>query len=463
MAVSRLAEAEKGLQSLCSDVSKLMDIAATHGDHLRDMFTAVPSFATKTELMAAVASLQRSKSSFLRNDSLETGAVRGEDLKNVVSQVEKALKNVSGAVKAASKRARAAEDLVQQQNLEITRLKASNRKLDLRVQAMENEMKRVSERVDLLQRRPAGTIVSGALLHDMNSSDPVAVALSHFRRAEEGVDKVVDVVGTDSGGGDEVNEDNEELIPQPLLSSTSSEASLSSAVKEVAAGPSIDLENILAVPGPRTREEIEREGATEKALAATLTRTAHIEDVLDELKQEIARQQACQDDENRKLALDVQSLFEQQRAQQALAGGTVSTEKLEGLIYDAVRKAGESIKKTLSKEARDNAQKKVVQAEERLSLAIERKIESFRPQIHGIEDTTAKHVESMRETSERLDALQDTLSLLDAEHSAIVSTVRQQEIERASSDHYCYAAIDLLIDMFDKYQHHVLLEKRLEK
>ena len=249
-------------------------------------------------------------------------------------------------------------------------------------------------------------------------------------------------------------------IANGQLSPAASYASLAST------GPSLTLENILSVPGPRTREEMDREEAKEKALEETLSRTTHIESLLEELTQQHARQQALQEDEKRKLTLDVQRMLEQQRAQQARAGGAVSTEKLEGLIHDAVAthvtKAGESMKRALSKEMRDNAQKKLAVAEERLTLAVDRRIESFRPQIDGIEDAVSISVQTTKETSSRLDALQDTLSLLDAEHSAIVSTVRQQEIERASSDHYCYAAIDKLIDMFDKYQHHVLLDKKLQ-
>ena len=76
---------------------------------------------------------------------LETRSSDNQDVEKVISQVERALSHLSDAVKAASKKARNAEELIQQQKLEITNLKTSNRKFDLRIQTMESEMKRVSK------------------------------------------------------------------------------------------------------------------------------------------------------------------------------------------------------------------------------------------------------------------------------------------------------------------------------
>ena len=126
-------------------------------------------------------------------------------------------------------------------------------------------------------------------------------------------------------------------------------------------------------------------------------------------------------------------------------------------------KTNDSIRKTLSNEVRDKALKKLNMVEERLSCVIERKIESFRLQMDSIDDVVRNNARTANDMNERLNCLQETLVQLDAEHSAIVSTVRQQEIERASSNHYCYSAIDQLIDLFDKYQSHMLLEKKLPK
>ena len=73
MTLSRLSEIETAMGSLCSDVNKLMDVAGQHGDHLRDIFSSVPRFATKTELIAAIASVRQYKSNTAKASSNFSG------------------------------------------------------------------------------------------------------------------------------------------------------------------------------------------------------------------------------------------------------------------------------------------------------------------------------------------------------------------------------------------------------
>ena len=57
MSIARTIQIEKALTDCVTDVSKLMSIAGKHGDYLREIFSLIPSYATKTELMAAVTSM----------------------------------------------------------------------------------------------------------------------------------------------------------------------------------------------------------------------------------------------------------------------------------------------------------------------------------------------------------------------------------------------------------------------
>ena len=443
MSVTRITEMEKALTSICADVNKLMDVVGQHGDHLREIFSAVPTFASKTELMAAMASI-RQKNSTITSMALASSAAQDGDMNTRISNIEKGMKVVSQSIRQTTRSNKHREDMLEDNQKTITMLRQANRKLEMRLQAAEDEMKYMRDRIESIDSRqvhvgsPSSTVQfpPRLALSSLDCSAMVQQALP-----------LDGAVGSSMQEGtltvDEVEGESESVVSMPdggggMLSS----------------GPSVELDRILSVPGPETEKEREKAREREAAITGAIEKAAALESLLNESMKQSAMRQVQDDEFRRKINLEMQTLTERSAS---LATSSLSGEGVERLISAAagvqVEKAVKAAKRSLTAALRENTNIAILASERRLEVALAQKLQSALPDIDLLRDSLMENNEGLRQANTRLKGVEELLVLLDAEHSSIVSTMRVHEVERTATDHYCYSAIDLLTATLDRQLH----------
>lgn len=442
MSVTRLTEMETAMSSLCSDVNKLMDVAGQHGDHLREIFSAVPRFATKTELIAAIASVRQYKSNTARASSKFSGESQ-EDADIRMSKMESGLKALTQAVRSSARTNKEREEMVEEHQTTITTLRQTNRKLEMRLKATEDEMKQLKEQVGLLTSHgpmPSIAVPPSLLSASMDENENYGVApLTTLPTMSAPAGNNVE---NGDGGADEAAvEKNKEMEEAP------------SALK---GSPSEDLDNILSVPGPKSTAEIEREVEAvkekERAVHSAIEKASKVEEMLAERLQQDALRTAQEEEYRRNTSLELQRLTEFQSAH--LATSSLSNEGIESLIGTSVSlqldRAMNTAKRGLTSTLKEHTSQSIAASEKRVEVSLEQKLRRLLPDVDAFGDMVSENTKMSREVRRRLEGVEQVLSLLDAEHSSIVSAFRQHELDRAASDHYCYSAIDTLTQVLDK-------------
>jgi hypothetical protein len=423
--------------SLCSDVNKLMDVAGQHGDHLREIFSAVPRFATKTELIAAIASVRQYKSNAAKASSTFSGEPQ-EDADGRMSKLESGLKALSQVVRSGARTNKEREDMVEEHQKTITALRQTNRKLEMRVKATEDEMKHLKEQIELL--------TSHGPLPGAVSPSNIPVSMNYSNDTFGGDVVEIDVKDDKDEGNSVVSDVN----------GAANEARVNEERNALKGSPSEDLENILSIPGPKSVAEIEREKEVEKerelALKSAVEKAARVEQMMAERNQLDADRAIREDEFRRNLSLEIQRLSELQSSR--LATSSLSNEGIEALISSSVSshldKAMNSAKRDLTATLKEHANASIAASEKRADASLEQKLRRHLPDMDAFGDMVRENKREAEEVRHRLVAVEQVLALLDAEHSAIVSTFRQREIDRAASDHYCYSAIDTLTGVLDR-------------
>jgi hypothetical protein len=440
MSVTRITEMEKALTSICADVNKLMDVVGQHGDHLREIFSAVPTFASKTELMAAMASI-RQKNSAITSMALASSTAQDGDMNTRIANIEKGIKVVSQSIRQSARSNKHREDMLEDNQKTITMLRQSNRKLEMRLQAAEDEMKYMRDRIESIDSRqvqvgsPSSTVPF-----------PPRLALSSLNSCAV-VQQALPLVGTGGssmqGSTIEDEGERESVVSMPdggggVLSS----------------GPSVELDHILSVPGPETEGEREKARDREAAITGAIEKASVLEALLNESINQSAVRQAQDDEFRRKISLEIQTLTERSAS---LATSSLSGEGVESLISAAagvqVEKAVKAAKRSLTAVLRESTNIAILASERRLEVALTQKLQSALLDIDLLRDNLMENNEGLRQANTRLKGVEELLVLLDAEHSSIVSTMRVHEVERTATDHYCYSAIDLLTATLDRQLH----------
>lgn len=427
---------ETAMGSLCSDVNKLMDVAGQHGDHLREIFSAVPRFATKTELIAAIASVRQYKSNAAKVSSKFSGESH-EDTEDRLSKIESGLKALTQTMRSSSHKNKEREDMVEEHQTIIMSLRQTNRKLEMRLKATEDEMRNMKEQMGLLTTQ--GSSIPPNFFPSLGVTPTSYDDMEVLRISQAGDGAEVIKAGNENDHG----KDGEVTVSKggtPLMES-----------------PSEELGNILSVPGPKSAQEIEKEKEEERererSLQSAVETATRVEGMLTQKMQLDATRTAQDEDFKRHVTVELQKLSEFQTSH--LATSSLSNDSIESLIGTSVTaqldKAVGQAKRSLTTSLKEYANQSIAASEKRMEMTLEHKMNRNLPDVDAFRDTVDENTRVAREVKSRLEGVEQVLTLLDAEHSAIVATFRQHEIDRAASDHYCYAAIDTLTHILDKY------------
>lgn len=163
MSIARTIQIEKALTDCVTDVSKLMSIAGKHGDYLREIFSLIPSYATKTELMAAVTSMKYASNREGKENQIgnildflgenEADKKLTEDLQRKTQNSEIAIKKLENLVKEKDRQINEMQETMESQHKQIIVLSENENLLKSKTQSMELLLRRLSEQVNNIDSR----------------------------------------------------------------------------------------------------------------------------------------------------------------------------------------------------------------------------------------------------------------------------------------------------------------------